>query len=239
MSDLNENYSIVDAYRNISSHYKALKKKPWRDFVKFLNYLENHYALPKQGIVADFGTGNGRNLLVFTSPNWEKIALDISFELISAIEKSTVYPINSDVKSLPFVKKDVDLALCIATLHHLASEEDVLKALREINAVLKPNSYLILSVWRRWKRSTFFPMLLDLMLFPLKKFKSKKWRHGDIWIPWKNEKKEVITKRYYHLFTKRELIRVTKANNFTLIDLQTSGGKNNKDNYFVLLKKYE
>lgn len=63
------------------------------------------------------------------------------------------------------------------------------------------------------------------------------WRHGDLYLPWYDENRNIIARRYYHLFTKRELIVAIKKANFRIIDIEICGGKSGKDNFFVLLKK--
>ena len=51
-----------------------------------------------------------------------------------------------------------------------------------------------------------------------------------------NEKKELIAERYYHLFSKRELLKIIKSTNYSIIDFVELGGKGGDDNFFLLLQ---
>ena len=80
-------------------------------------------------------------------------------------------------------------------------------------------------------------MLIDLLLFPFKKILNFKWQHGDILLPWYDEKKKVIAKRYYHLFTKREIMKILKKSDLSICDFSCRGGQSKSDNFFVLLRR--
>lgn len=230
---------VVKSYSNIAPIYERLKQKPWKDFKEYLSYLKKCYSVPKKGLLGDFGGANGRNLLVFDNDKWEYISLDISFELLKS-HVSLSNPanlINGDIRNISVHNNIVDLGLSIATLHHLPSKNQVIQALNEMYRVLKSNSFLIISVWRKWKKSTIIPMLKELLLFPFKKLNNKNWRHGDILIPWHNSSGEIITLRYYHLFTESELKQIIKKTEFSICDLSVLGGKSGADNFFLLLRK--
>ena len=66
--------------------------------------------------------------------------------------------------------------------------------------------------------------------------RNKNWRFGDIYVSWYGENQDIIAKRYYHLFTKKELIKIVKSCNLEMVNLMTLGGKNKTDNIFLLLR---
>lgn len=235
-----EEYELMKAYSEISSKYSKLKTKPWKDFQTYLSSLENKFTLPKSGIVLDVGCGNGRNLILFQEKNYNLIASDLSFSLLSSLiplpaQKTQI--VNNDMRLLPLKKNISDFVLLIASIHHLRKKKDMLKVLDEITFILKKEGYLILSCWRRWKPSTRRKMVIDLLLFPFKKIYNPNWQHGDILLPWYDEKRKVIARRYYHLFTKGELIKIIKKTNLRICDFSCSGGHSKNDNFFVLLKR--
>jgi len=233
-------YNLMEEYRKISSRYSVLKKKPWKDFQSYISYLKTKFQLPSSGILIDIGSGNGRNLELFKDQDLQMVASDLSLELLQTmipLPSHKIYIANNDMRFLPIKHNSADFVICIATIHHLENEKEVIKALEEIASILKQNGLIILSCWRRWKPDTIHKMLLDLVRLPYKKLVQKSWRHGDIFLPWLNEKREIIAKRYYHLFTKKELIRVINKSNLKISDFSISGGKGGKDNFFVLLKK--
>ncbi|MHA1668491.1 MAG: class I SAM-dependent methyltransferase [Candidatus Heimdallarchaeaceae archaeon] len=231
---------IVQAYEKISSSYLKLKSKPWKDFRAYLSVARKAVALPDEGIILDVGSGNGRNLLLFDEKKWQFIISDLSKKLL---ESAIILPagrkhlLNNDMSLLPIKKDSIDLVLCIAALHHLENKKDTVKVLEDIHYSLKKGGYLILSCWRKWKADTRKKMLIDFLLYAFKKVKNRKWRHGDIIIPWLNEKKEVVAERYYHLFTKRELISLITKTNFKIKNISILGGKSKKDNLFFLVFK--
>ena len=235
-----EEYELMKAYKDISPKYSRLKTKPWKDFQTYLSSLEDKFILPSSGILLDIGSGNGRNLILFQDKNFHLIASDLSFSLLRAripLPPQKSQTVNNDMRNLPFKKGVADFALLIASLHHLSKTKDILKVLDEITSILKNGGYLILSCWRRWKSNTRKKMIVDLLLFPIKKILNSKWKHGDIMLPWHDEKGEIVARRYYHLFTKQELLKIIRKSNLNICDFSFSGGQTGNDNYFVLLTK--
>jgi len=235
-----ETYRLVQAYEKISNRYKRVKKRPWRDLEEYIEKIVNIVSLPKEGYLCDIGGGNGRNLQLFQEENWYMVLVDLSLELLKGVvdlpQKKRAL-LNSDMCSLPLRSECSDLVLYIATLHHLHSYESTRTAFTEMKRIMKKGSYGIISVWRRWKKDTAKFMIRDLILFPIKKLKRKGWRHGDFFLPWKNEKGEVIAKRYYHLFTKREVKKLINKVGLKIVDITVLGGKGGADNIFVLMQR--
>ena len=236
---INTDYELVEAYRKISPKYTNIKKKPWRDFKFYMDFIKKNFSLPTSGILLDIGAGNCRNLLFFENQKWEHIASDISLDLLKnavMTKNNHIYKINHDMKSFPLRNYFIDMVICIAVFHHLRSNKEVLKVLQNINKVLKANKYLIISCWRRWKKGSRKMMLKDLLLYPYKKLKDKMWRYGDIYLDWFDNNKEVVAKRYYHLFTKRELAKIVKKGGFEVLNCEKLGGVGGRDNIFLLLR---
>ncbi|MHA1953145.1 MAG: class I SAM-dependent methyltransferase [Candidatus Heimdallarchaeaceae archaeon] len=233
-------YSLMEEYRKITPKYIEVKSKPWRDFQQYLINIGKQYSLPCDGILVDIGTGNGRNLELFKDQEWHFFASDLSLDLLKNLVELPVqklHILNNDMRRIPIRKNTADLILCIATAHHLENKVETIEALRNISIILKPKGYIILSFWRRWKPDTLKKMIFDMIAFPIKKIYNNNWRHGDIFLPWYNKDKQVVARRYYHLFTRRELLGILDACNLRICDFSPSGGKSGKDNFFVLLQK--
>lgn len=232
-------YELIEAYRKISPKYTSLKTKPWKDFLQFMMQISQSYTIPTSGIMLDIGTGNCRNLLFFEDQKWEHIGIDISFELLHnaiTLEENKIYRVNSDMKFLSLINNFADLALCIATLHHLRNKNDVVEVLRSIRSTLKKNNYLIVSCWRRWKKGSRRKMLKEVIFYPHKKLRNRLWRHGDIYLPWFDNNRKIVAERYYHLFTKRELVNIVQRSGFEIVNLSKLGGVKGDDNIFLLLR---
>lgn len=239
-SNKNSDKELIEAYKKISAKYARVKRKPWKDFQMYMNKISKLYSLPSSGIIVDIGAGNSRNLLHFGSSSFQFIATDTSLELLQAsvdIQTENHFTINNDMKSLSLRSNFSDLVLSIATIHHLRAKEETVLCLQLMSTLLKEGGYLILSCWRRWKPDTRKKLIFDFLTYPIIKLKNKSWRHGDIYLPWHDENKNVIARRFYHLFTKGELISIIEKTDLNIIDLSICGGKGGKDNFFVLLKK--
>jgi len=233
--------NLMSAYSTISEYYTRTKRKPWKDFKEYLHKIFNLIDLSRIQLICDIGGGNGRNLILFQEFKKQFILCDLSFKLL---EKSVLSPnsanhlVNLEMTSLPFREKSYDLVLLIAAVHHLDNRVDVISTFTEIKKILDENGFFILSVWYKWKKDTRLKMIFDLAVFPIKKLFNANWRFGDYYLPWKNSEGKVIAKRYYHLFSRRELIKLIKKAGFKIVDISILGGKSGSDNIFVLLQKH-
>lgn len=230
----------MEEYRKITPKYVEVKNKPWRDFQHYLINIGKQFSLPHDGVLVDIGTGNGRNLALFKNQEWHFLASDLSLDLLKNLVELPIqklHILNNDMRRIPIRRNAADIILCIATAHHLENKEEIIEALRNISTILKPKGYIILSFWRRWKPDTRKKMIFDMIAFPIKKIFINKWRHGDIFLPWFNKDKQVVARRYYHLFTKRELLRILEVCNLKICNFTPTGGKSGRDNFFVLLQK--
>ncbi|MBY9001842.1 MAG: methyltransferase domain-containing protein [Candidatus Heimdallarchaeota archaeon] len=231
---------LVEAYKKISTRYEKVKRKPWKDFQTYMDKVSSLHPLPSSGILVDVGAGNSRNLLRFAETELDLIALDLSFDLLSNsidLPPSNHFRVNNDMKYLSIKNNVACMILSIATIHHLRKKSETVLSLKQLSSILKDDGYIVLSCWRRWKSDTRRKMIVDLFLSPFKKLKNLHWRHGDLYLHWFDENKKIIAERYYHLFTKRELVSSINKANLRILDIAACGGKGGKDNFFVLLKK--
>ena len=112
---------------------------------------------------------------------------------------------------LPYKNNYFNYILHIASLHHLNSEEKILKSLNETYRVLKPKGLVLLTVWNK--------LQLKFLLKP-----------KDLLVPWKIKSKQY--KRYYHLFDYYELRKLIRKTKFKIIESNLLG----KNLVFVLEK---
>lgn len=120
----------------------------------------------------------------------------------------------ADALDLPFEDKSFDLVFAIALLHHIPSKELRLKVLRNCFRVLKPDGFLILTVWNLWQPKLLLKYKIWSMIFGWRP-KGLDWK--DIWIPWKLPQGQV--QRYYHAFTAGEMKRLLKKAGFKIEEL--------------------
>ncbi len=187
-------------YENIAEEFDATRQVKWSEFDYYLKYIKGGDNL------ADLGCGNGRfydYLRNLRKVNYSGV--DSSKTLIKKARGkfSPVKFINGDLLDLPLEKESQDVALAIASLHHLPSKDLRLQAVNEMWRILKPGGILMISVWnlyqprynkfvRRGKLRHFFTLGL--------------YDKGDIFIPW--DKSGI--KRYYYAFRPEELSDLLK-----------------------------
>ena len=153
--------------------------------------------------------------------------MDQSAELLKIAEKKWEAEIASDKANFfltaeqekIFADNFFDLAFLIASFHHLPDEETRLHLLNKIYKELKPPGKIIMTVWNLesdWAKSKL----------------QKDWKKAgdnDYIIPWKNNKGEILTERYYHHFTSDELKDLLEKSGFKKIELFYDDIKNNKN----------
>lgn len=183
-------------YTQIAQDFSDTRSRPWPEFSVFLKLMKPPVKL------LDIGCGNGRLYDFFArSDQAEQIfytGIDNNPALIKIAKKKhpdADFRI-ADALALPFPPKSFDSVWCIAVLHHLPASELRLKALKEMRRVLKKNGTLMLAVWN------------------LRQPKYKKYidKNSDALIPWKNK-----IERYYHAFTRAELMTQVRKTGFKKI----------------------
>jgi SAM-dependent methyltransferase len=176
------------------------------------------------GKVLDIGCGNGRlaERLEHEGKRLAYVGVDASPELI-AIASARKPPLRNTLAeffiaditqpswSLPFANQSFDLAVALAVLHHVPSFDLRVAALRDIHALLKPDSRLILSNWafdrneRQRKR---------IVPWQSVGFDERELEEGDALLVWK---RGGAGYRYCHLITKEEMVRLAEASGFQVV----------------------
>lgn len=178
---------------------QELWEKPVLDFID---------TIPKNSNVLDLGCGNARLYKQLTKKNINYTGIDSSKSLIKLNKQK--YPkakfkigdgLNIDYKN------QFDYIFCLAVLHHIPSEKLQLKFLKNIYRSLKPNGFLILSVWSRWQNKY-------RKYFDQKKLFSD-MQKKDLIIPWKQTK----YMRYVYAFDKKEFFDLTNKTGFNNINI--------------------
>ncbi|KAJ8927193.1 hypothetical protein NQ314_020469 [Rhamnusium bicolor] len=127
---------VHDVYEQF---YDNPRSKPWPKVQHFLDDLE------PGSIVCDVGCGNGKYLNVNTSIF--NIGGDKSTRLSEVAREKENEVIVLDNLALPFRDESLDAVVSIAVVHHLATTERRIRALRELARVLRIGGRLIISVW--------------------------------------------------------------------------------------------
>ncbi|KAG7166526.1 alkylated DNA repair protein alkB homolog 8-like [Homarus americanus] len=147
-----EREHVLQVYDQIASHFSVTRHKPWPQVLEFV------CSLPRGSMLLDVGCGNGKymghNRQVF------QVGCDTSSELMKICYARGFEVLTSNCLQLPYRDSLFDAAVCIAVIHHLATEERRLGAIAEIVRVLSIGGHGLIYVWameqqRGKKKSTY------------------------------------------------------------------------------------
>lgn len=197
---------VVRDYEKISKEFAVTRQKGWEEFDKFLDYIKENDQ------VVDIGCGNGRFCkYLSTKIKTNYIGIDNNQKLLEiANQENDAKFILGDFLKIPLKDENTDVAVAIASLHHIPSNTLRKEALIEINRILKNDGYFIVSVWdlfqSKYKKYIWKARLKNILT--LGKFDAR-----DCLIPWGN--KEVY--RYYYAFKPKELKNLLKKAGFEIL----------------------
>ena len=137
---------VRDTYDRIAGHFAATREYAWPEVESFLDGLEGSTAL-------DLGCANGRHAEVLAARAERVIGLDVSRGLLAeargrARERAfRIDLVQGDAARLPLASDTIDLAVYVATLHHLPTREARRASLAELGRVLAPGGRALVSAW--------------------------------------------------------------------------------------------
>jgi tRNA (uracil-5-)-methyltransferase TRM9 len=210
----------MDVYDKIALDFSRTRYKIWRGVYEFLN------SLPTEYLILDAGCGNGKNMLetkhIFHG-------LDMSDELLKIASEKTKTKSNvigftkGSVCALPFTDSYFDATMCIAVIHHLNTEADRLRAIREMIRTTKKGGKILITVWQLENNDKYTNGLID---------PTECLTKGDRMIKWTYQK--ITYYRYYHFFTFNEIEQLIKN---IESDISSYEIKSDMDNYYIYLTK--
>ncbi|MCK9466868.1 MAG: class I SAM-dependent methyltransferase [Candidatus Absconditabacterales bacterium] len=213
--------------------------------------LEEIKKNPKKTIsILEFGCGSGR-FISFLKQNLQNkkinyIGVDLSKKLLEFAKK--------DNPKSEFIQDDIfnyiqqtkqesfDYIVGIASFQHIPSKKESLFLLKNFYRSLNYGGQLIMINWSFSKRfiQKYYKSLVSSILKSIYTASKHSW--NDLYIPWKN--KGVVSKRYYHIFTKKEIENLTKTTGFktkllTHVDNkgQTKENRKNSNNIIFIGEK--
>ncbi len=207
---------VIKVFDEIAEEYAATRVRPWEEAYLF-----------HEGPVLDLGSGPGRHSKVIAEKGIRVIPADISKRMLKILLKrisnsNLVDVVVCDMSNLPFRDRTFKGVLFLAAIHHIQGKENRLNVLKEVRRVLDHGGLLVISAWALYQ-SRFLKkipkMLFDRMVGRVKEF-------GDIYVPWKSRKGTFL--RFYHLFTKNELVRLVKQSG---LEIEKVYGKSFKSKF--------
>jgi len=214
-------------YNLIAQDFARTRREIWEE----TKFLFKDYLVPAERVL-DLGCGNGRWFPLFQEKKADYIGVDNSEKLIKIAKER--YPQAkfqvADALNLPLPNNFFDKIYSIAVLHQVPSEEFRFQFLKEAKRVLKPGGLLILTVWKIHQRKELF-LLFKYTISKL--IGQSKLDFKDILIPWGKK-----IERYYHCFSKEELISLVKRADF---NIRTAGfvknRRGNRQNIYLVAQK--
>jgi len=134
-------------YDRIAEHFAATREYPWPE-------VESFVADADPVVLAlDVGCGNGRHAEVLARRADGVVALDASRGLLRTARGRRAERgfdadlVQGDAATLPLRDDCVDLAVYVATLHHLRPRATRVRSLDELARVLAPGARALVGVW--------------------------------------------------------------------------------------------
>lgn len=230
---------VKENYNEIADDFNETRKKYlWPELIRLA-------SLVKDGdLILDVGCGNGRLLEAFKDKEVNYIGVDGSEKLIELAkirykipassagrqETRNKFYVNDILKLNKLEEKDFDFVFCIAVLHHLPGSDLQVQALKQIKEKISADGKIILTVWNLWSQPKFRKLIFKFSF--LKLIGKNKMNFRDIIFDWKNNRSEIISRRYYHAFTKCELKKIIKQAGLKIEKIYKD-----KYNYYAILWK--
>ena len=219
---------VKNGYNQIAEDFSHTRHRSWEEISFLFDYIKPNDK------VLDAGCGNGRYLPWIKQKNGQYFGIDNSQELIKIAQSR--YQGESfqmaDVLALPFDNTFFDKIYSIAVLHHIPSNELRQKFFQEAKRVLKPNGFLVLTVWKfkRWQER------LLLFKYNISRVLGKTGlEKNDLFLPWQKK-----IPRYYHFFSQSELKKLARQAGFEVIKTGIARNpRGNRNNIYLIVRKIE
>ena len=138
---------IQAVYDEIASHFAETRAYPWPEVEAFLDGISGGNT------ALDIGCGNGRHTALLADCAERAVGFDISRELLGTASERMADNdwqaelVQGDGATLPFRSGTVDVAVYVATLHHLPDREQRVASLGELGRVLGGEGRALVSAW--------------------------------------------------------------------------------------------
>jgi len=141
--------TVRDTYDRIAAHFSATREYAWPEVESFLADREDC------AVGLDLGCGNGRHAEPLATLADHVLAVDVSRGLLEEARdrvggtdaEEAVRLVQADAASLPIRADAVDVAVYVATLHHLPERDLRVASLDELARVLGADGRALVSAW--------------------------------------------------------------------------------------------
>jgi len=198
--------AVRRTYENIGAHFSKTREYAWPEVESFVA------AFTDCGTALDLGCGNGRHAELLVEVADRVVGLDASRALLNAATErvgDAVALVQGDATRLPLAADCIDLAVYVATLHHLPSRDARRASLDELARVLAPGARALVSAWST--AHDRFDAAADAET------------GFDTTVEWTLPRGESVP-RFYHVYAPSEFERDVAASDLRLVSLELSSG---------------
>jgi SAM-dependent methyltransferase len=140
--------AVRETYDDIAAHFAKTRANPWPEVESFLEDRTGRLGL-------DVGCGNGRHAGPLADRVDRVLGVDASGELLGIARERAIQrgyaaafdPVGGDAARLPIRPGSVDIALYVATIHHLPTRALRRESLSELGRVLSVPGTALVSAW--------------------------------------------------------------------------------------------
>jgi SAM-dependent methyltransferase len=133
--------------RHVAEHYISKRT----NLVKAL--------LPLGGLVLDVGCGTGQLASAIAGHGYDVFGVDLAASMVARARQRGLSGTYAGITTaLPFAEGSFDLALTVATLHHLETPERVAATVDEMGRVVKRGGFVVL--WDHNPANPYWPILM-------------------------------------------------------------------------------
>jgi SAM-dependent methyltransferase len=140
--------AVRETYDDIAAHFARTRANPWPEVESFMEDRTGRLGL-------DVGCGNGRHAGPLANRVDRVLGVDASAELLGIARERALRrgyaaafdPVGGDAARLPVRSGSVDIALYVATIHHLPTRALRRESLSELGRVLSVPGTALVSAW--------------------------------------------------------------------------------------------
>jgi len=134
---------VRETYDHIGEHFSKTRVNAWPEVETFVERAD------PADLALDVGCGNGRHVETLQERADRVVGVDVSRSLLDAALERVPDGrfVLGDASHLPIGSDCVDLAVYIATLHHLPSRDERIASLDELARALGPDGQALVSAW--------------------------------------------------------------------------------------------
>ena len=179
-----EKLYVHNFYDKNSKRFDHTRAYTWKGITDFVKSFKSSSKL------LDAGCGNCKNMLIRNDCNI--MGFDFCQKFVKIGKKKGCNVFQANIKNIPLSDNTFDGVYSVAVIHHIDSIMGRKKAVNELIRVTKPGGKIFIQVW-----ADTVP-------------KNKKFiqiKDNDYFVTWYVDK-DNIEKRYYHLFSKDEIINL-------------------------------